>query len=174
MTRIYLFFAGLWAWLRGKALPNDYSLIDDFVYQGGAIDDIPSNIEAVLSLLAEREDRFRRPGVVPNFAYCWMPILDRAPAPPIEWLDAAVDTIVAWRRADWPVLIHCMEGRSRSGMVDIAYHMKKNKWPLAKAWAFVKSKRSRTQPNPAFVRLLEQYENFLNGTVYKAPFEILF
>ncbi len=161
MNRLANFFLHIWSIVRAAFAPDDMTEIDTGVYQGGTPDRLPSMLHAVLNLQAEHTDR---PEFVPGFGclrtYCWMGIPDTK-FPGIQWLDAAVDTIVAWRKQDWTVLIHCLEGRSRSGMVDIAFHMKTNGWSAAAAYAYVRGKRPQTCPNPAFMEGLLRYEYFL-------------
>lgn len=165
--RIYFWFADKYAWVRANLWPDDRTLIDEGIWQGGAIDKLPDGINAILSLLAEHEDRFgtfqtKVARTLLPAAFCWMPIVDAESATPrVEWLDAAVDTVLAWRRANWTVLIHCMQGKSRSGMVSIACQMKLHGLTADAAYIAVKAKRPITEPNPGFMRILEEYERYL-------------
>ena len=64
----------------------------------------------------------------------------------------------------WPagsVLVHCVQGVSRSVSMVIAYLMKHKKWSYDQALAFVRSKRPQAKPNPAFAAQLQQYERRL-------------
>lgn len=135
----------------------DYTKIDNGIYQGGAVDEVPPEINAILNLQLEHED------IVPAAkikAIAWMPIPD-GEFPGLMWLDAAVATVVAYRKAGWNVLIHCAMGMSRSGLVDVAYHMAKNSWSRDQALLYVRAKRPLTNPNPSFMYGLELYEQFL-------------
>jgi protein-tyrosine phosphatase len=148
LLKIWLFFK-----------PATYSIVDEGILQGGELlNDLPCDVQAVLSLQAEYEDKYT-PSRIKAFA--WMPIKDSYPFPGVQWLDAAVNTIIAWRKAGWVVLIHCFEGKSRSGMVDVAYHMKINKWKSIEALDYVRSKRPETDPNTCFLEGLLKYEQYL-------------
>ena len=52
------------------------------------------------------------------------------------------------------VYVHCYMGISRSATIVIAYLMKTKKWDLKKALEYVKSKRSKVNPNRGFLMTL--------------------
>jgi predicted protein tyrosine phosphatase len=56
------------------------------------------------------------------------------------------------------VLCHCLAGISRSPTVVIAYLIGKMGMSLPQAFDIVRERRPIADPNPAFVRQLEQYE----------------
>ena len=60
------------------------------------------------------------------------------------------------------VLVHCVQGISRSATIVIAYLMKKYQWNLQKALEHVKEKREIVHPNPGFIKQLEQFQQQLN------------
>lgn len=151
---------GAWWYLRVIIKPDDRSEIDPGLFQGGATNRWDA-YDAILDVQLEHEDRPTTGN--PGHAYAWMPIADAPPFPGVKWLHAAVLTVAAWRSQGWTVLIHCMQGMSRSGMVDVAYHMYLNKWSRDCAINYVKSKRPITNPNPAFMAGLLEYENFLRS-----------
>lgn len=135
----------------------DYTKIDDGIYQGGAVDEVPPEIDAILNLRVEHEDLVPADKIK---AIAWMPIQD-GEFPGLMWLHTAVMTVDYYRKAGWNVLIHCAAGVSRSGMVDVAYHMYKNNWTRDQALVYVRAKRPATNPNPSFMYGLELYEQFL-------------
>ena len=57
------------------------------------------------------------------------------------------------------ILVHCLEGISRSASIVISYLMKKNKISLDKALQFVKQKRPVVDPNSGFVKQLQSFED---------------
>ena len=61
-------------------------------------------------------------------------------------------------RTNGKVLVHCMMGISRSATIVIGYLMSRHKMSLNDAFVLVKRKRPAIQPNPTFMRLLQQYE----------------
>lgn len=56
------------------------------------------------------------------------------------------------------VLVHCLQGVSRSAALVIAYIMKKYSLPFADAYKRVKRKRRIVHPNPGFIAQLKLYE----------------
>merc|ERR1711879_408647 len=62
-----------------------------------------------------------------------------------------------------PMLVHCVQGISRSASVVIAYCMKSRKWSLKESYQYVKSKRRIISPNTNFVTQLRTYEKLLFG-----------
>lgn len=60
--------------------------------------------------------------------------------------------------ANKAILVHCMGGISRSTSMVIAYIMFTLNMPFQKAYDFVKSQHSKTNPNPGFVDQLKQFE----------------
>lgn len=67
----------------------------------------------------------------------------------------------ALRDPNAKVLVHCVQGISRSASVVCAYLMALYAWAPAKAVAFVKSKRWIAEPNFGFVAQLHEYEKTL-------------
>jgi dual specificity protein phosphatase-like protein len=150
------------AWLILLALERSYpdldrdnfSLIEDGLYQGGSVKTPPPGTQAVLNL-CEVEDRY----ICGTDA--WEPIKDGAPAPSLEWLEKRVKWVDAQREAGLTTFVHCFAGHSRSGMVVTAYLMYKKGWTRDEALAFVKSKRPLTRPNDAFMELLAEWDKYL-------------
>jgi protein-tyrosine phosphatase len=94
------------------------------------------------------------------------PIMDAAPAPSLDWLRERVKFVDEQRKAGKTTYVHCAAGVSRSGMVVTAYLMYRNGWSRDETLAFVRSRRPVTNPNPAFMKLLEEWEQEL-----KKPWE---
>jgi hypothetical protein len=143
---------------------NNYSLIEDGMYLGGAVARPPPGTQAVLNL-SDKEDPYQ---VV---VYRAKPIRDAAPAPSLDWLADAVEFLDSQRRAGRTTFVHCRNGVSRSGMVVTAYVMFKHNWPRDRALAFVRSKRPQTRPNPAFMERLAEWERFLQERSAGQPVE---
>jgi protein-tyrosine phosphatase len=74
----------------------------------------------------------------------------------VDWLDEK-------QRANVTTYVHCRNGVSRSGLLAVAYEMQKNHWSRDEALAFVRAKRPITRPNPAFMRLLLEWEYIVKG-----------
>ena len=121
---------------------------------GGAVAAPPRGTRAVLNL-CEKEDPYRC-----EFHF-WEPIADSEPAQSLDWLRRMADFLDEKQRAGVTTYVHCRNGVSRSGLVVVAYEMRKNHWTRDEALAFVRSKRPITRPNPAFIRLLLEWERIV-------------
>jgi hypothetical protein len=147
---LYLF------WLQRSYLgeAENYSQIEDGLYMGGDVEKPPRGTKAVLNL-CEKEDGYRCE------SYRWEPIADTEPAPSIDWLRHMVEFIADNRQAGRTTFVHCRNGVSRSGLVVTAYLMQKNHWPRDEALAFIRTKRPEARPNPAFMKLLLDWQSEL-------------
>jgi hypothetical protein len=137
---------------------TNYSSIEDGLCLGGMLSEPPPGTRAVLNV-CETED--------PYHAEChrWDPIPDAAPAPSLDWLRKQVEFVDEQRRAGRPVYVHCRAGVSRSTMVVTAYLMWRDGKSRDEALAIIRSKRSRIKPNPAFMKLLQEWEESLRRPV---------
>lgn len=61
------------------------------------------------------------------------------------------------------VLVHCVQGVSRSASVVVGYLVAEQGLPPARALALVKARHPGADPNFGFVRQLEEYANTLSG-----------
>ncbi|MBI3411266.1 MAG: dual specificity protein phosphatase family protein [Planctomycetes bacterium] len=156
---LLLLFAGVTAWvllhrLERSYQTDNYTLIEDGLYIGGLIEKPPPNVTAVLNL-CRVEDRYQVEHAL------WLPIKDASPAPSLEWLKSAVDFVDTQRQEGRTVFVHCRMGVSRSGLVVVAFLMRKNGWTHEEALAFARTKRPEIRPNEAFTELLLKWELFL-------------
>lgn len=156
-----LVLAALAAWLVLLAVERsyreeNYSLVEEGLYAGGDVARPPPGTKVVLNL-CDKDDPYRAD------VHVWEPIRDAAPAPSIDWLRRMVELIDDNRRAGRTTFVHCRNGASRSVMVVVAYVMFENGWSRAEALEFVRSKRPQARPNPAFVRLLAEWERVVKG-----------
>ncbi|ELP86846.1 dual specificity protein phosphatase, putative [Entamoeba invadens IP1] len=71
--------------------------------------------------------------------------------PAFDFIDKFVST-------ERNVLVHCVQGVSRSASLVVAYLMKKNSLPLEDALQRVKEKRTCASPNSGFLEQLSQYK----------------
>jgi hypothetical protein len=138
--------------------PSDanYSLIEEGLYQGGYVAEPPPGTVAVLNL-CEQKDKYQCE------IHRHEPIPDAAPAPSLNWLRERVQFVDQQRRAGRVIYVHvhCFGGVSRAGMVVTAYEMHKNHWTRDEALTYVRARRSITNPNPAFMQLLKEWEQEL-------------
>jgi hypothetical protein len=130
---------------------ENYSLIEPGLYMGGDVARPPRGTQAVLNL-CEKEDPYSVEVAL------WEPIRDAEPAPDLAWLRRMVEFIDANRSDGKTTFVHCRNGVSRSGLVVVAYVMMKNGWSRDRALEFVRAGRPIARPNPAFMRLLLEWE----------------
>ncbi len=134
--------------------PPNYSRIEDGLYLGGFVPEPPAGVQAVLNL-CETKDRYQ----VGN--HRWEPITDAEPAPSLAGLREQVRFIEEQREAGRAVFVHCRNGISRSGMVVVAHLMVRHGSCREEALTFVRSRRPLVRPNPAFIPLLQEWEQSL-------------
>lgn len=135
---------------------DNYSRIEDHLYLGGAVATPPRGTHAVINL-CEKEDPYRCE------CHVWEPIADSGPAPSLDWLQRMVDILDDKQRSGVTTYVHCRNGVSRSGLLVVAYEMRKNNWTCDEALAFVRSKRSIIRPNPVFIQLLREWQRVVKG-----------
>jgi protein-tyrosine phosphatase len=157
-----LLLAAVVAWLGVLAVgwifrerPN-YTRIEEGLYVGGLVSLPPRGARVVLNL-CEQEDAYRAD------VHRWEPIADAAPAPSLDWLRKQVGFIETHRNSDATVYVHCRNGVSRSGMVAVAYLMKKDGLSRDAALTTIRAKRPEIRPNPAFMELLLAWERELTS-----------
>jgi hypothetical protein len=134
--------------------PQQYDEIEEGLLLGPRVSQLPPGAGAVLNL-CESEDEYQAP------VHRWKPIRDSAPAPSLDWLKDQVDFVAEQRARGVTTYVHCMNGVSRSGMVVTAYLMRERHWSRDVALEFVRSKRPDVKPNPAFMKLLLEWEKSL-------------
>ena len=150
---VALVLFGLFRFLQEE---ENYSRIEDRLYLGGAVAAPPRGTRAVINL-CDKEDPYAC-----EF-HLWEPIVDGEPAPDLDWLRRMVDVLDARQREGMMTYVHCRNGVSRSGMLVVAYEMRKNNWTRDEALAFVRVRRPTTRPNPAFMRRRLEWERVVKG-----------
>ena len=81
-----------------------------------------------------------------------------------EQLDQAIAFIDRARTANSSILVHCVQGISRSSTIVIAYLMKRENMTLKDAYAHVKKLRPIIRPNKGFLKVLMKLEESLYGS----------
>jgi hypothetical protein len=135
---------------------TNYSQIEEGLYVGGFVPAPPSGTRAVLNV-CQSKDPYEAE------VHRWDPIDDGEPAPGLDWLCEQVEFVAKQRRADLPIYVHCHAGISRSVMVVTAYLMARDGCTRDQALASIRSKRSFVRPNPWFMELLAEWEEFLKS-----------
>ena len=136
--------------------PPDYAEIERGLFLGARVEGPPPGTQAVLNLCA-LEDGY-------TVEVCrWEPIRDAEPAPSLDWLSRQVEFVEEQRRAGRTVYVHCRNGVSRSAMVVLAYLMQTRGWSRDEALAFARARRPVVRPNPAFMGLLLEWEQYLQA-----------
>jgi len=102
------------------------------------------------------------PGVKPafteDFKYLYIPLLDCATENISELFNQAFEFIHEALSNHGRVLIHCLQGMSRSATIASAYVMKALHVPAREAVSILQSKRGIVKPNYGFMIQLEQFE----------------
>jgi len=75
-----------------------------------------------------------------------------------DQLVGALEAMEMTRTAGHGVLVNCMQGKSRSASVVVAYIAAKDNMKIDKALALVKRQRQTAQPNNSFMAQLKEYE----------------
>lgn len=92
------------------------------------------------------------------FTYHTTKIKDKENEDIFPLFEASFHTLEAVREAGGKVLVHCVQGISRSSSVVIAYLMRSRGWSLRKAYDHVKAARSIASPIAWFLLELMRYE----------------
>jgi hypothetical protein len=156
MPRLTILCLALIATAAGQFIPiADYSRIEAGLWLGGSVDRPPPGTEAVLNVCTIK-DRYKA-----RF-HAHHPIKDSPPAPSLDWLRDAVKWVETQRKAGRTTFIHCQAGVSRAAMVTAAYLMHDRGWGRDRALKYIREKRPKVAPNPAFLELLAEYERHLS------------
>jgi hypothetical protein len=140
----------------------DCDRLQDGIFQGAQPSQRPFFVDAVVNLETEFDIDYRTEMLQ---GYLWAPIDDKPAArPTIQWLDQVVNTLIAWRKLGWQILIHCKAGRSRSSLISVAYFMKTQHCNVDAALALVRHYRKQANPNIGFLGALVEYEAHLQIT----------
>eukprot|EP01111_Echinosteliopsis_oligospora_P010241 TRINITY_DN3151_c0_g1_i1.p1 TRINITY_DN3151_c0_g1~~TRINITY_DN3151_c0_g1_i1.p1 ORF type:complete len:252 (+),score=65.28 TRINITY_DN3151_c0_g1_i1:92-847(+) len=106
------------------------------------------------------------PGVKPaftdDFKYLYIPMLDCATEAINEQFDASFDFIHDALSNHGRVLVHCIQGMSRSATIASSYVMKALHVPAHEAVTILQSKRSIVKPNYGFMVQLEMYGELIS------------
>jgi len=79
----------------------------------------------------------------------------------LDKIEGAVQYLVKAKLEGKKVLVHCVQGASRSASIVIAYYMQERGLSLREAYEFVKQKRKVVRPNPGFLQQLGEWEQKL-------------
>ncbi|GCB63635.1 protein phosphatase Slingshot homolog 1-like [Scyliorhinus torazame] len=144
------------------------SLIFDHVYLGSEWN--ASNLEElqstgvgyILNITREIDNFF--PGL---FCYHNVRVFDEDATDLLAYWNDTYNFITKAKKNHSKCLVHCKMGVSRSASTVIAYAMKEYRWPLERAYEYVKEKRSVAQPNAGFMRQLAEYEGILDASKHR-------
>jgi protein-tyrosine phosphatase len=119
---------------------------------------VRTNIGHILNVAVECYNAF--PG---KFKYKNIDLEDHKHEKIIEKFQEAFEFIHSAKKDGSKILIHCVQGMSRSATIVIAFLMFDSKMTLKEAYGFVKSKRTIIEPNPGFMKQLIEYEFQIHG-----------
>ena len=94
-----------------------------------------------------------------DIKYCHLPLTDSNTTDITQYFEQAFNLIELARKKREKILIHCKLGISRSASIIIGYLIKYLGYTASSALTFLKTKRSKVNPNPGFISQLNAYEN---------------
>ena len=98
-----------------------------------------------------------------KFTYLSLDLRDLPEFPIFKAFPEALDFIDTALDSQGCVLVHCNAGISRSSTIVLAHLMKKKGMSLNDAFAYLRSKRPSSFPNPGFMIQLKTYEESLGN-----------
>jgi len=96
-----------------------------------------------------------------SFKYLNLPLIDSDDEDIGAYFDETAEWIQTAILDGGTVLVHCMAGVSRSATIVSAYLMKARSINVDESMLYIKSRRSKVNPNPGFVKQLILYESTL-------------
>jgi len=150
------------------------SQILDWLYLGGYRNSsnlkeltVRTQIGYILNVSIECQNSF--PG---EFVYRKYDLEDITGQDIIQHFEEASEFIEEARKNTKNILVHCIQGMSRSASFVIAYLMSKQNMTLRQAYDHVFSKRSIIRPNQGFMNQLIKFEEKIYGTTTMTEDEI--
>ena len=138
--------------------------IDDFIYIGSYFNATnlkeleKLNIKYILNCAAECKNLFED-----KIIYKKIDLKDLVEFPIENYFDEAIEFINKCKEEKkGNLLIHCMQGKSRSSTILLAYLIKEKKMSTNEAFKFAKKKRKTILPNLSFMTKLREFEDNLN------------
>ena len=117
-----------------------------------------NNIKYILNCASECKNLFED-----KIKYLKLDIKDQNDFPIQDYFEKGIQFIIdSLNNNDGNILIHCMEGKSRSTTLLMAYLIKCQNENTNSAYKILKSKRQLTMPNLGFMYKLREYEKTLN------------
>ena len=113
-----------------------------------------NNIKYILNCATECNNEFED-----KIKYLKLDIKDQNDFPINDYFDKGADFInESMKNNDGNILVHCMQGKSRSTCIVMAYLIKYKKEVTNSAYKILKAKRKLTMPNLGFMYKLREYE----------------
>ena len=142
--------------LQGNHLTEiiDHIYIGSFMNAKNLIELEKNNIKYILNCASECKNTFED-----KIKYLKLDIKDQIDFPIQDYFDKGIQFIIeALNNNDGNILIHCMEGKSRSTAILMAYLIKCKNEDTNSAYKIVKNKRQLTMPNLGFMNKLREFE----------------
>lgn len=142
--------------LHRMSYPNE--IVDEFLYVGNqwqaSEPTIVSNLGITHILSACVETSLR----LPNVSYFQIPLKDKVDAPLSDYFDVAYEFIQKAKQEKGRILIHCVQGISRSATLAIMYICRAKRWSLVSTYNYVLARRNLIYPNLGFIIQLVKVE----------------
>ena len=100
------------------------------------------------------------------FEYLTVPVKDKPNEDIAQYFSAAIEFIEASKKS---VLVHCMQGKSRSATVIAAYLIQTRKVDLPQAMDIIRNARPGANPNLGFAAQLRAFAKKQTGSVEDRP-----
>jgi len=146
----------------------------DWLYLGGDRNSsnhkeltVRTNVKCILNVSVECRNHFPA-----EFTYKKYDLEDTAQQEISAHFEEASEYLEEARKNAKNVLVHCIQGMSRSASFVMAYLILKNNMTLREAYNFVTSKRSIVKPNPGFLDQLIKFETKVRGVASMTKEEI--
>ncbi|KRX05885.1 hypothetical protein PPERSA_03822 [Pseudocohnilembus persalinus] len=120
---------------------------------------VRTNINMILNTATEVQNYYPE-----QFEYMKIDLFDSVSQDLLPYFEQGIEYIKTAKDNNKRILVHCIQGISRSASFVLAYLMKHEKMTLKEAFQLVKSKRSIARPNPKFVESLLKFEQQLYQT----------
>jgi atypical dual specificity phosphatase len=150
------------------------SQILDWLYLGGYRNSsnhkeltVRTNIGCILNVAIECQNSFPD-----QFSYKKYDLYDNTDQDISAHFEEASEFIEEARKNAKNVLVHCIQGMSRSASFVMAYLILKQSMTLREAYGFVTAKRSIVKPNPGFLEQLIKLETKVLGSASMTKEEI--
>ncbi|XP_041485385.1 probable rhodanese domain-containing dual specificity protein phosphatase [Lytechinus variegatus] len=150
-------------------------VLEDILYQGNVKhsknETVLKNLKIthILNVSMECQNAFPK-----SFEYLQVKVEDESTEQLSPHLERAAKFIAGAINGGGRVLVHCVQGKSRSSTCTIAFLMSYRGWTLKDAHEYLKDRRSIAAPNRGFLIQLSKFEESIFGKVISSVDDLYF